>query len=324
MGKRKNKPHEVAVSPAKKPKALEVPACCICLSELCIPMRMCIANNGLCGETYHEECITRWQATTMRDNFNGSCPKCKQEFIPARNRALEDMFEEQGTSCINKARGCTEVLSLSEMQMHYTRCPYRLMECTASQYRCDWSGLESERAAHEAGCMFALFGQQAIDAQEKVRAAGAETVVRIEQSVNKLTRLKKTTERRIQQYTQLQKTLAVDNATKRVLSQLKTKEYPISVLDVPLRVSIEYEESSRDLRFSVRSAEITRLPVAVCAIAFLMIDADLLIGERQRSAVESFILDKEHKSAEVLRTRLAKNAPSELLLDFKLVIKLFY
>lgn len=320
------KKQKIATDPVELKKQelvtkLAIPRCLICQSKLGGEMLMCVANKGRCGETYHDHCITQWLSTTMQDGYNGSCPKCKQEFLPARNRALEDTLEMQGTACINRARGCSEFLPRREMELHYGSCPFRLMECSAAQYKCDWSGLESDRAPHEKQCVYVQFGQQAVDTERSIEKAGARAVARVEASIAELKKLKALNEKRIQQFAQLTSTLSVDGCTKHYVVAPKSREWPLNVQDCMLKLNVVVDDVTRDVCFEVHGIEATRYPVAVCTIAFLLTPDEHMDGEKSRT--DSFVLHNETPH-EVLRTKLKPTAPSDLPLDFKLAIKLFY
>jgi hypothetical protein len=179
----------------------------------------------------------------------------------------------------------------------------------------------SELEAHETSCIYVLFGQQAVDTIKQISSAGDATVARVERSIEELKDLKKRTERRLQQLAQLTNTLSIEGHTKKYVVPLKTREHPLNVQDSAFKLCVDTSSITRDIRFSIFGLDSVRFPVAVCTIAFLLLPKEYLEGEHSR--IESFILH-DSKPVEILKTRLSLDAPSDVPLEFKLVIKLFY
>jgi len=297
---------------------MDLPACIICTDPMQLPLLQCVANG--CGETYHADCITEWLKTDMRDNYNGSCAKCRQEFQPGRNRTLESLLEMQGLDCFYKQNGCTAHLPQKLMEEHIRVCAVRTIECP-SGYNCSWRGKQSECDDHIANCKYCQFGQQAVDTQRAYEKSCREQETLIKAATDELARTKKNTERRIQQLAQLRQTLTVEGYTKHYMLPFKTRESSLNVRDIALKLAVTYDDVTREFSIAVHGTADNRYPVAAVAIVFLLMDPEYVTGED--SALDSFILNNASPYT-VFSSKLSENAPSDVNLDFKLIIKLFY
>lgn len=105
--------------------------CPVCKEYMVPPIQQCIIGHSICR-------ICRQKLP--------KCPLCQGKFIESRNISLEALARKMHYPCINKEQGCTEKLTLENLDGHEKLCTYKGFKCAAEN--CSWIGKLGELAAH--------------------------------------------------------------------------------------------------------------------------------------------------------------------------------
>jgi len=79
------------------------------------------------------------------------CPTCRQQFLSARNVALEKLAAQVKYPCSYQKYGCEEVFVYDTVRDHQHRCHYRPQICPARKrlnVECSWAGIYKDIKKH--------------------------------------------------------------------------------------------------------------------------------------------------------------------------------
>ena len=110
--------------------------CPVCYELIRPPITMCVNGHNICN-------ICKQQVS--------DCPKCKEEFVSARNLALEDLARQVMYPCKYRSNGCTENFNLDKIVVHEATCRYIPQVCPVAKLGigiCSWSGSYNDIKAH--------------------------------------------------------------------------------------------------------------------------------------------------------------------------------
>jgi E3 ubiquitin-protein ligase SIAH1 len=118
--------------------------CPVCMQYMVPPIRLC--TNG------HNICI-RCRGS---DQY---CPTCRAKFSEIRNVALENIVRSQKYPCVNRQKGCLDLLSIEHIAEHQDVCEYGKIKCPFQiNWKCSWKGFVRELKEHakteHPGCYF--------------------------------------------------------------------------------------------------------------------------------------------------------------------------
>lgn len=117
----------------------ECARCPICLDRVRSPVTLCNNGHGMCS-------VCR--------NGQQECPTCRAPFSKINPVFLNTMIEMLPAPCRNAVRGCSMLLTRSNMDRHELGCDYRLVRCRVSN--CTWEDeitklVEHVKTGHAAG-----------------------------------------------------------------------------------------------------------------------------------------------------------------------------
>ena len=108
--------------------------CPVCMQYTVPPIKLCTNGHNICSR-----CRQSVQC----------CPTCRAEFLQTRNVALENIVRRQKYPCVNKQRGCHDLLSIEHIAEHVAVCVYGKIKCPMYLDKtCSWNGLKNDLKEH--------------------------------------------------------------------------------------------------------------------------------------------------------------------------------
>jgi E3 ubiquitin-protein ligase SIAH1 len=117
-------------------KLLSQLKCPLCMEYMKPPITFCVNGHNICNTCKKEV---------------PDCPTCEQQFLDARNFALENLAAEAKYPCVYRKYGCTEICKLVSIGGHQEKCRYIPQPCPVNKLNlgaCTWTGISSNMKSH--------------------------------------------------------------------------------------------------------------------------------------------------------------------------------
>ena len=108
--------------------------CPVCKKYMVPPIKLCTNGHNVCSNC--EGIVT-------------CCPTCRAEFSETRSVALDNIARRLKYPCVNRQRGCLELLSIEHIAKHQAVCVYGKIKCPFHLLKvCSWNGFKNDLKEH--------------------------------------------------------------------------------------------------------------------------------------------------------------------------------
>jgi len=108
--------------------------CPVCMEYMVPPIKLCTNGHNVCSK-----CEDRVIC----------CPTCRAEFSETRSVALDNIARRLKYPCVNRQRGCLDLLSIEHIAKHNAVCVYGKIKCPFHLLKmCSWNGFKNDLKEH--------------------------------------------------------------------------------------------------------------------------------------------------------------------------------